>query len=304
MIMLRICVSYSILVLILSGCAGTESFSRSARVGDTVAVAVGWWHGLSRDNITIEILPGPGQPPAAVYGPNDPAIRAIANFYPDPLSSLLVSPLVGEDLTPAAQFYADTALASYTGGDKDMSETIVFLDLPAVIFTAQPVDMQEGIARISVSDGNPETPTTITTVRIVPGQGSPSDFGTVGGGLNAAQLQSLERVANHTVTFTGLDIPHALQVSLVHDPDRDNGGVGKAHVVNTRGDLKNVAWHDDGVNLEVVLTSANNQLPAELLDFKFYVAGGVTGLSVTAVQAYDINGNVIAGISAGLTASP
>jgi hypothetical protein len=32
--------------------------------------------------------------------------------------------------------------------------------------------------------------------------------------------------------------------------------------------------------------------------FKFYVTGGVTGVTVQSVKAYDVNGNLMAGVTA------
>jgi len=284
------------LVLMLAGCAGTRSFNQTVRAGDTVALGVGWRQNLSKSNITVEITPVPTGVPV-VYGPNDPAIRAVFNLYPDPLSGLLVSPRVGEDLTFAAQQYASLVETLYTGPDNDWSETVVFVDLPL------PANLPVGRARIQVSGGGYDDPPA-SIVEIVDGVGRPQDFSTEGGGLTANQLAALERVDNYVVSFSGSTIPYAVQIDLTHDPDRDSGGVGKAYVVNTRGDIKNVAWNDDGLNLRVLLTSANNQPLSDLLDFKFYLAGGITGLSAPVVQAYDINGNVIAGVSASVMVNP
>lgn len=286
--MLGVC---AIFILALSGCAGTQSFSGAVRAGDTVAVAVGWRQNLAKDNITVTITTGsPGnQVTYATYGPNNAAIRAVINLYPDPLSSLVVSPQLGEDLTPFAQQYASLMDSSYASYDKDWSQTVVFVDLPT--------DLPVGNAQIRVSGGGYTNPP-VSVVEILPGSGSPINFSTEGGGLNANQLGSLGRVPNQSVTFTGSTIPHAIQVDLAHYPDRDSGGVGKAHVANTRGDIKNIAWRDDGSNLRVILTPTNDRSFSDLLDFKFYVAGGLTGLYVTDVRAYDVNGNTVPGISA------
>src|SRR3989344_3311080 len=91
-------------ILALQGCVGARSFHEIARAGDTVALAAGWKHYFSRDNITVTVTPSSGSP--VVYPPNDPAVRAVINLYPDPLSSLLVSPQIKQSLTPSAQLYA------------------------------------------------------------------------------------------------------------------------------------------------------------------------------------------------------
>jgi hypothetical protein len=287
----------AVFILVMSGCAGTQTFSGAARAGDTVAVAVGWRQNLTMNNITVTITTGPpsNRVTQAVYGPNDPAIRAVINLYPDPLSSLLVSPQVGADLTPYAQLYASTVDVNYTGYDKDWSQTVVYVDLPPGL----PV----GTAQIWVSGAGYANPPA-STVEIVAGVGSPIAFATEGASLGPNQLLSMGRVPNQTVSFTGSTIPNAIQIDLAHDPDRDNGGVGKAYVVNTRGDIKSIAWRDDGLNLRVILTPTHNQPLSNLLDFKFNIAGGLTGLHVTNTLAYDANGNTIPGILPVLTASP
>ena len=294
---IRACIVCAVFTLMMSGCAGTQTFSGAVRAGDTVAVAVGWRQNLTKDNITVTVTTGSpaNQITQAVYGPNDPAIRAVINMYPDPLSSLLVSPQVGEDLTPYAQLYASTVDTNYTGYDKDWSQTVVYVDLPPGL----PV----GTAQIHVSGAGYADPPA-STVEILPGTGSPIAFSTEGTSLNSNQLMSMGRVSNLAVSFTGSTIPHAIQIDLAHDPDRDNGGAGKAYVVNSRGDIKDIAWHDDGRNLRVILTPTHDQPLSNLLDFKFYIAGGLTGMNVKDTLAYDVNGNTVTGILPVLNASP
>lgn len=285
---------YTILILVLAGCAGTESFNRFARAGDTVAVAVGWRQNLSKENITVEITPAPNGIPV-VLGPNDPAIRAVINFYPDPLSSLLVSPRIGTDLTSSAQLYASLVEANYTGSDKDWSQTVVFLNLPA--------DLPVGRVNIQISGGGHTNPPS-SILQVIEGAGSPSNFSTEGGGLNADQLAALTRVQNATVRLSGATVPHAVQIEFRHDADRDTGGAGKAYVVNPRGDIKSSLWWDDGSNLRVILAPNDGRTPSDLADFKFYIAGGVTGLYVMDTKAFDDNGNPMTGVTATLDAGP
>lgn len=120
----------SILVLMLSalvlgGCVGSQAFHEVARAGDTVAIAAGWKQNFTRQNITVTITPSVGNP--IVYAPNDPAVRAVVNLYPDPVSSLVVSPEIGLDLTPYAQTYSGLIMDNVTSGDKDWWQTTVLL---------------------------------------------------------------------------------------------------------------------------------------------------------------------------------
>lgn len=282
------------LVLLLAGCAGTESFNRYARAGDTVSLGVGWRQNLNKSNITVVITPA-STGISTVYGPDHPAIRAVFNLYPDPLSSMVVSPRIGEDLTGNVQQYVNLMALNYTGPDKDWSQTVVFLDLPP--------DLPVGRASIQVSGGGYDDPPA-SLVQIIDGAGMPAHFGTEGGGLTEYHFKALGRVGNYVMRFSGTTVPHAIQVDLAHDPDRDSGGIGKAYVVNPRGDVKNTAWRDDGTNLRIILTPAYSGSVADLADFKFYVAGGITGLYVVETRAYDVNGNTVPGVFAAMTTAP
>ena len=111
----------------------------------------------------------------------------------------------------------------------------------------------------------------------------------------------MERVRNDVIIFSGSTVPYAIQLDLTHDPDLDNGGAGRAHVANTRGDLKNAVWSDDGVNLRIILNPAKGTTLTRIKDFKVYVTGGITGLQLVNLKAVDINGNDIPGVTATIT---
>jgi hypothetical protein len=277
-------------VLTQFGCVGAKTFHEMARPGDTVVVAGGWKQHFTRDEITVTISPASGSP--IVYPPNHPNIRATINLYPDPVSSLLVSPQVGYDMTPYARTYADAVSDLFTQGDNDWWESSVFVNLPA--------SMSLGMANISITNAQGESMS--SEVEIVTGDGTPNSFATsTGGHINENQLASLGRVSHYVVMFTGSTVPYSIQLDLVHSPDMDQGGTGRAHVVNPRGDIKNAAWRDDGTNLRLILSPAKPQTLTQLSDFKIYVTGGITGLQLQSIKAVDIDGNPVAGISANIT---
>lgn len=272
----------------LTGCAGTKTFSETARAGDTVALATGWKHKFSRDNITVTITPPTGG--AIVYGPNHPAVRAVVNFYPDPVSSIMVSRLTDQDLTNGARTYAQT-LSQFTGTGADWWQTTVFLDLPP--------SLPMGTTNIRID--NPQGESVRLAVDIVSGAGAPAQLSSnPGGPLNVYQLASLERVPHRTVNFSGATIPYAIEVDLAHDPDVDHGGTGRAGVINPRGEIKNLQWRGTGSALRVLMMPAGQQPLTNLVDFKFFVAGGITNLAVVNVRAYDNSGNPVQGITASL----
>lgn len=275
------------LLILLSGCAGVQTFPNVARSGDTVAVAAGWRQDFARADITVTITAADSL--VIVYPPGDPAVRAVVNFYPDQLSSMVVSDRTGQDLTPYATTYADMVNVNFTGGDRDWWQTTVFVDLPP--------GLALGPATVTVDNGAGVQATTV--VEIVAGAGAPAVFNAeLNGPLQPVQLAALERVAHYTVRFSGATLPYAVQVDLHHAPDVDHGGNGRSHVVNPRGDIKSVAWSDDGENLRVLLTPVRDGAIGAFTDFKFHVAGGVSDLALVAVQAFDMQGNPVPGVGA------
>ena len=269
------------LAFVLAACSGTRTFHDYARAGDTVAVAAGWKHHYQRDNITVTITPSSGPP--AVYPANDQRIRAVINLYPDPVSSIIVSRETDQDMTRYASSYANTT-GAFTYGDKDWWQTVVFIDLP---------EIPTGLATVEIT--NPQGEAAVSQLNIIEGAGQANTFSAETlGGLTQDQLESLKRIEHHTVDFIGTSIPYAIQVELTHDPDRDHGGYGRVDVVNPLGYIKNIAWSDDGANTtRVIITPAREGSITDLLDFKFYVTGGIQNLMVSTVQAYDADGNII-----------
>lgn len=273
----------------LGGCVGARTFHDVARAGDTVAVAAGWKHYFTRNNILVTITPSSGTP--IVLPPNDPAIRAVVNLYPDPVSSILVSQETGQDITPYAQTYAALVSSNLTQGDKDWWQTSVFVDLPS--------NLPVGNAVISIA--TPEGESASSVVEIVAGTGDRNTFESTFGPLNGNQLLSLQRAGHYTVNISGGTVPFAVQLDLVHAPDVDYGGAGRVHVINPRGDVKNLSWRDDGSNLRVLLMPAKRAVLGSMKDFKFYVAGGIAGLQVVNVKPFDVNGNLLSGITAAIS---
>lgn len=271
--------------MLLAACSGVQTFSSNARAGDTTVVVAGWKKDFSRDNITVTITPSVGLP--VVYLPGDAAIRAVINLYPDPLSSLTVSDRTAQDITEGGQIYS--YLITYgTGGDRDWWQTTVYVDLPQ--------DMAEGEAEIKVENQQGEIVSSL--VNIIGGVGSAESFTAQNNGpLSVLQLHSMERVGHYEVSFAGLTIPYAVEVEFSHAPDLTLGGVGKAHVVNPRGDIKNIIWNSDGNILRAIVTPVSTQGLDSLLDFKFYVAGGITDLLMTNVTAVDIDGVPVANVT-------
>lgn len=268
----------------ISGCTGLHTFGHAARSGDTVVMSLGWNLELSRSGIShITITDSAGS--GVVLTAEDAAIRSIFNAYPDPVSQLIVNAEKGNPSVMGMLIEG-----AVTSGDKEYAESMLMLDLPQ--------GLSSGQAEISISmlDGRVLGP---VTVEILPGTGSPANFENQEYlNISATHLRALERAAHYTVGFTGDVVPFGIQVDLVHEPDASVGGAGLPYVINPRGDVKNLSWRGDGTSLRVVLLPARDRAPVDFSHFKFYVAGGLTGLQVVGVRGFDADGNPISGVSA------
>lgn len=108
--------------------------------------------------------------------------------------------------------------------------------------------------------------------------------------------RDLERSPHTVVEFTGTTAPYAIQIEFIHTT-----GANVAYAVNPRGDLKNLAWVDDGARIKVILTPVSDMADRRIQDFKFYLAGNLAGLIQTGLKAYDRNGDPVPGVAATLT---
>jgi hypothetical protein len=282
-----------LLSLVLASCGGKSTFHEYARAGDTVAVPVGMKPDFSKDNITVTITPSSG--PDIVLSATDPSIRSVINFYPDPVSNMLVSRAIGEDTSPFSQDYAYTTGVS-ANSDKDWFQTTIFIDLPATLPT--------GLTQIEINNSLGASHS--ATMNIIDGVGTPHNFKTTNNGLplSSDMLDSLAR-ANHTIIITdsSSSIPYAIEVTLTHDPDVTQNGSGKAFVINPLGYLKNLSWSDDGINMKIILMQSKDGIIDDMKDYKFYVAGTATNLQFVSVQGYDVNGNNLTGVTTSLITS-
>jgi hypothetical protein len=268
-------------VLGLNGCAGNKAFTTAARAGDTVALAVGWNQNITRANLSATITPAVGSP--VVYNPGDPNIRAVFNMYPDPVSRLVVGTETNQGLGYNANVHGASLNSLVTGEDKDWSQSMVLLNLPAGLAT--------GTATIALSAN--ATPVSTHQVQILSGVGSANLFEGPTGNLTAEQLATLERAGGSVVTFSGPTVPHSIYLELIRTPT-----VGVPWVANPRGDLKNIAWTDTGSMIKVIITPIGGQSLSQMMHFKFFVSGGVAGLGTGTLKAYDVNGNPVSGVAA------
>lgn len=290
-------VMLTLLTVQMLGCAGTIAIPSSARAGDTIVLGAGWKKRFNREGLTVTITGADSS--VATYLPGDPAVRAVIDLYPDPLSYIVVGTRIGSN-DRYGSTYGSLVNTNFTGNDPDWWQTSIYLDLPASL----PV----GAASVKFQSAGGESYGPIP-VNIIPGQGSPSPFtAELLGDMSPTQMQSMERMPSYTVRFSGgFKLAASIQVELLHSPDSTAGGVGRAFVVNPRGEMKNLAWTDNGTTMRVILLHSGDGTTKDpyittygLRYFKFYITGGISGLVVNSVKAYDINGNPIAGVTASI----
>ncbi len=279
---------------LVTGCTGLQTFTTAARPGDTIALTMGWNQELSRDDLTVTITPAIGDP--VTYLPGNPAVRALINLHPDPISRLIVERETG-DFSDNGYFYSVLMENTVTGPDKDFFQKVLLMDLPSGIAS--------GTAAVSFSSSGGESLPS-QYVEILSGTGTRNNF-QIQEGLSPTlgqQLVLAERASHYTVSFSGTVVPHAIQVDLTHDADESLGGTGVPYVVSTRGaDKKGAYWSDDGSSMRVILIPNNSAL-GDLVNFKFYIAGGLQNLQVASVSAYDIDGNPVSGVNAAVSSFP
>jgi len=291
--------------LVGTGCTGVNSFGIAARPGDTVALALGWQQELTRQDIKVTITDQSGTP----FVLADTDIRAIFNSYPDPVSNLIVGsetgqPQIGGSTSGIAN---GLILSSVTNYDKDYMQTFLVVDIPTLADGITP-----GMATVNITDqtDNPIPNPSIQQANILPinieilsdtafenNPGTSNAFYTQEGvAILSGYLKAMERSPHYTVTLDSATVPHAVQLAFQHNPDKDTdpAGMGRAYVVNPRSD-KTINWFDDGNNLNVIIMPARQLSLTEMKDFKFYVAGGITGLELSTaaaqpVQAFAIDG--------------
>jgi len=278
------------LSITLVSCGSLRTFHDYARAGDTVAIAVGMQSNFNKDNITITITPASGS--QIIIPATDPSIRAVINFYPDPISNMIISREINENLTPSAITYAYTTDVM-TNNDKDWYQTTIFLDLPETL--------TEGLTQIEVSNGSI---TDSSTLDIISGTGVANTFSAdFGDGLllNEDMLDSLSRTNHSTVNLSSSTIPHAIEINFTHDPDNSVGGSGRAFVVNPLGYRKNLHWSDDGINLKIIMIESKDGIIDNMNDYKFYITGTVNNLQQRSITGYDTNGNIVPDVTLMLT---
>jgi len=288
-----------IFVMLISACSGVQTYPNTVRAGETVNVAMGWQKQFKRSNTTVTITPSIGAP--IVYLPDDPAVRAIINLYPDPVSWLIVGREIdnNEDYKSASA-YATVINYNYTNGDNDWWQTTAFIDLPVTLPAGETTIRLDNVFGESIS----------SVVEVLSSTGTADIFNVKSNGpLSIDQLTSMERSPYFEITINGPTIPYAMELEFIH--------LGEAHIINPRESVKSIMWKDiimprGEVNiLKALIVPTQSQQLTNFIDFKFYIAGtavldqiqGAQPLQLQTAQAFDINGDPVSGVVVSLDAN-
>jgi len=287
--MIKLIFFFVLLQLFLAGCSGVQTYPNVAQAGDTISLAMGWQKRFKHSNTTVTITPSVGE--QIVFLPDDPAVRAIINFYPDPLSNIVVGTELEDDANFKSGYaYGSLIKSNFTDGDMDWWQTVAFVNLPSTL----------PIGEASIQFTNDAGDATSSIVNIVEGVGAAELFNVEANGpLVPSQLTSLERASNFEVSITSSVIPYAVEMEFTH--------IGKTYIVNPNS-LKNIIWSDTGTVLKVALLPATATPLSDLHDFKFYITGvtaldwiqDIQPLTLQSIEAFDINGDVISGVNASI----
>lgn len=304
--------------LLSSGCSMKQTFGTAARAGDDVVIPLGWLPDVERTDISVTIQPCTGIWPDGIdpatglcvqnngspINVNQGRLKALARLHPDPVSSLIVDRETNAG-TFSASVFTSYAEANFTDKDKELYETMLMMKLPLDTV------LSPGLVSIQFVEAG-GTVLKPVALEVLPGTNT-SNGNTLpywdesGLPLSYNNLAFLERSPNQLVTFSGTEVPYGVEVTLIHDLDVGHGGPAPVpYVVSPRGDLLSVVWADDGVNMKVTMMPSwskdvppqSNESLGNMKHFKFYVAGGVTGLSVVDVKGYDINGVPVPNLTA------
>ena len=270
----------------MAGCGGIQTFPNTVRPGETVSIAMGWEKRFKKSNTTVTITASSGE--IFTYNPDDPNVRAIINLYPDPVSWLVIgTESVRNDLS-YGRSYGNAINSFFTDEDNDWWQTIAFIDLPLIL--------PPGNTSIELINSYGDYSSSV--VEIVGTQGAPTVFNAeLNGPVSTKQLTSLERSPHYEILFESNEIPHAIEVLFQHETLAITGENGRMHIVNPRGNMKSVLWSDDLTQLKVILIPSGLYPLTNMKDFKFYIAGGIQGVVLQEVKAFDENGNDVSGIS-------
>lgn len=272
-------------VLILPACTGYNSYSKIARAGDTVSLAVGSSIGMTKDasNTTAVYVPDVG-------GSYPLTIRSVFNLYPDKKSRL--------NLTATLVSLIDSA-------DHEVWQTVMLIDLP----TNLPIG--NGKVVITSAAIYPSINTHINdfpiALEIISGTGAPDAFAyEFGQGLSAdGDLTQLESLPHAVVTPpVNAEFYGAIEMKLSLNMSTTTLDEQKVRVfVDDMNPLtlsnKNVVWKVSSAGeLVVMIMSPSGGLQARESRLSIVSKPNIVFNSVptiTEVNFYDVNGNLVAG---------
>lgn len=277
--------SFIFALLTLQACTGYNAYSKIARQGDTISLAVGSPVGMTKDvsNTTAVYLPDSG-------GSYPLTIRSVFDLYPSKKSRLnnttTVDPLVNS-------------------ADHEAWQTVMLVDLP--------IDVPVGTGNIVITSTavyppiNSHINDVPIALEIISGAGSPDAF-TYEFGLGASadgNLTELESLPHALITPpVNTELYGAIEIRLSLDMssttlDNTNVRVFVDDMSSTTFSNKNVVWNVSSTGeLLVMIMSPSGKLQARESRFSIVSKPRIkfnSAPTITEVNYYDVDGDLIAG---------
>jgi hypothetical protein len=269
----------------LQACTGYNSYSKVARAGDTISLAVGSPVGMTKDvsNTTAVYVPDAG-------GSYPLTIRSVFDLYPSKKSRLNLTTTV------------DPVVNS---SDHEAWQTVMVIDLPT--------DLPVGTGNIVITSTAVYPPINShindhpIALEIISGTGSPDAFTyEFGHGLSwDGELAQLESLPHAVVTPPrNNEYYGAIEMKLSLDMSAAILNDTKVRVIvddmnSTTLSNKSVVWHvSDTGELRVMIISPSGSLQARESRLSIISIPRVTFNSaptLTEVNYYDVDGNLLAG---------
>lgn len=283
---------FGILLLLMQGCAGVNTFPGIARAGDTVSVMIGGSNTSRKENVNVSLTDASGQTwDLKSLG----LVRSVFNLRTDALAN-------GMHYSSYLDLYYP-----WSFGHEPL-QTVLVTDLP--------VNMAPGNAVLTISSSANDDSSGVSypysvNLEVIPGTGTSDKFlrKTGFGNNQPANLGSLEQAPHAKISFSASTSIGAVSLKLSFDSNVLNGNDINLYVPEStvRGSIgstgafgatqRMVYWHQDGQFLYVDVVAPQGISPMYL---QLYILNprGLTGspnFTLISAAVYDVNGAQISG---------
>lgn len=281
---------FGVLLLLVQGCVGVNTFPMIARSGDTVAVMIGGSNTSRKENVDVSLTDAGGQTwDLRSMG----LVRSVFNLRTDALAS-------GMHYSPYLDLYYP-----WSFGHEPL-QTVLVTDLP--------VNMAPGNATLTVTPTATDDSSGVNSpynikLEVIPGSGSPNTFlrKTGFGSSQPAELLSLEQVPHGKITFNSSVNIGAVSLKVGFNNSVLNGNDINVYVPEStvRGTFSSpgafgatqrmVYWRQDGQYLYLDVVAPQGIASGYLQLYIIHPKGlsGSPNFTLNSSAIYGVDGSVI-----------